>query len=101
MGVGSGGQRRAVPPASRIFKHGTDKVEGGLMVHFFGLVFSVAFPSPWNYVCRCPCPTSPMAIVYLLSLLLPCKRLRKHIVVCIYYLILNRSDCTATAGRSY
>jgi len=28
----------------RIFIHGTDKVEGALMVLFFGLVFSVAPP---------------------------------------------------------
>jgi len=38
MGVGRG----AVPPW--IFIHNTDKVEGGLMVLFFGLIFSDAFP---------------------------------------------------------
>jgi len=35
MGVGSKGG--GMPPW--IFIHGTDKVEGGLMVFFFGLVF--------------------------------------------------------------
>jgi len=32
-----------------IFRHDTDKVEGGLMVLFFGLVFSVAPPNPQKY----------------------------------------------------
>jgi len=40
MGVGSGGQAGRSSPW--IFMHGTNKVEGGLMVLFFGLVFSVA-----------------------------------------------------------
>jgi len=44
MDVGSGGQGRAVPPW--IFMHDTNKVEGDLMVLFFGLVFSFAFPTP-------------------------------------------------------
>jgi len=39
MDVGSGGQE-----GGWIFIHGTDKVEGGLMVLFFGLVFSVGSP---------------------------------------------------------
>jgi len=45
MGVGSKGQ---------IFKHSTDKVEGSLMVQFFGLVFTVAPPPPWKFFCRRP-----------------------------------------------
>jgi len=39
MGVGSGGQRAMAP---WIFIHSTDKVEGGLMMLFFGLVFPIA-----------------------------------------------------------
>jgi len=39
MGVGSGGQR-----SPWIFILDTDKVEGGLMLLFFGLVFSVGHP---------------------------------------------------------
>jgi len=39
MGIGSGGQESRTP---WIFKHDTDKVEGGLMVLFFVLIFSVA-----------------------------------------------------------
>jgi len=38
MGVGSGVPR----PPPWIFRHDTDKVEGGLMVLYFGLIFSVA-----------------------------------------------------------
>jgi len=38
MGVGSGEQGGRAP---WIFIHGTDKVKGGLMVLFFGFVFSV------------------------------------------------------------
>jgi len=41
MGVDSGGQGAVT---SWIFMHDTDKVEGGLMVLFFGLVFSVGLP---------------------------------------------------------
>jgi len=37
MGVGSGGQRRTVGPLD--FLDGADKVEGGLMVLFFGRLF--------------------------------------------------------------
>jgi len=43
MGVGSGGggeEQEGVAPW--IFVHDTDKVEGGLMVLFFGLVLPVA-----------------------------------------------------------
>jgi len=47
MGVGSGGQRGVMAPW--IFIHVTDKVEGGLMVLFFGLVFSVATPPFWKF----------------------------------------------------
>jgi len=36
-----------------IFIHDTDKVEIGLMVLFFGLVFSVALP--WIFFCLRPC----------------------------------------------
>jgi len=32
--------------ASWIFIDNTDKVEGGLIVLFFGLIFSVGFPHP-------------------------------------------------------
>jgi len=39
IGVG----REGMTPG--IFIHDTDKVEGGLMVRFFGLVFSVDLPS--------------------------------------------------------
>jgi len=45
MGVGSG-EQGAVP--FRIFMYDTDKVEGSLMMLFFGLVFSVASP-PENF----------------------------------------------------
>jgi len=38
MGIGA----RQSPPPPWIFKHGTDKVEGSLMVLFFGLVLSVS-----------------------------------------------------------
>jgi len=51
MDVGSGRQGEAVPPW--IFINGTDKAEGGLMVLFFGLVFTVG-PSPWKIFCRRP-----------------------------------------------
>jgi len=34
--------------------HDTDKVEGGLMVLFFGLVFSIA-TLPWKFFCRRTC----------------------------------------------
>jgi len=42
MGVGSEARGGPWPPC--IFIHGTDKVEGGLMVLFFGFVFSVGLP---------------------------------------------------------
>jgi len=42
-------QRGSVPPW--IFIFGTDKVEGGLMVLFFGLVFSVDLSPPWKIFC--------------------------------------------------
>jgi len=44
MGVGRGEERGTVPP--RIFIHGTDIVDRGLIVLFFGLFcqFSVFFP---------------------------------------------------------
>jgi len=43
------GAGEAWPPW--IFINGTDKVEGRLMVLFFGFVFSVA-PPPWKFFCR-------------------------------------------------
>jgi len=49
MGVGSGEQGGAVAPLD--FIYGTDKVEGGLMVLFFGPVFPVG--PPWKFFCRC------------------------------------------------
>jgi len=52
MGVGSGEQGGAVLPPPRIFIDGSDKVERGLMVLFFGLVFSVG--SPWKFFYRRP-----------------------------------------------
>jgi len=42
MGVGSGRQGGRSP--LWIFIHSTDKVEGGLIVLFFGLIFSVGPP---------------------------------------------------------
>jgi len=45
MGVGSGGQESAHP---WIFIYGTDKVEGGLMMLFFGVVFSIALPGNFS-----------------------------------------------------
>jgi len=42
MGVGSGGQE----PPPWIFIHDTDKVEGSLIVLFFGLVFFRCTPPP-------------------------------------------------------
>jgi len=42
-----------------IFMHRTDKAEIGLMVLFFGLVFYVSPPIPWNFFCRRPC-TNPI-----------------------------------------
>jgi len=47
MGIGRG---RGAP---WIFIHGTDKVEGGLLVLFFGHVFSVAL-RPWKFFCQRP-----------------------------------------------
>jgi len=40
------GAKSRGPPATWIFIHGTDNAEGGLIVLFFGLVFSVASPPP-------------------------------------------------------
>jgi len=51
MGVGRGEQGGA--PPSWIFIHDTDNVERGLMVLFFGLVFSLP-PSSWKVFCRRP-----------------------------------------------
>jgi len=48
MSVGSEGQGGAVPPW--IFIDCTFKVEGGLMVLIFGLVFPVG--PPWKWFCR-------------------------------------------------
>jgi len=48
MGVG---REDRGPWPQWIFIQNTDKVEGGLMVLFFGLVFSVD-PPPWNFFCR-------------------------------------------------
>jgi len=45
-------QRGAEPPW--IFIHGADKEERGLIVLFFGFVFSVA-PLSWKFFCRRPC----------------------------------------------
>jgi len=45
MGVGRGGKGAVAP---WIFIHDTDKVEGGLMVLFFGLVLCVT-PLPGNF----------------------------------------------------
>jgi len=39
-----------------IFIHNTDKVKGGLMLLFYGLVLSVGSP-PWNFFCRHPWST--------------------------------------------
>jgi len=58
MGVGSGRQGDSVSLPPLIFILGTDKVEEGLTVLFFGLVFSVApsleiflsTPLPWPIV---------------------------------------------------
>jgi len=36
-----------------IFMHDTDKVEGGFMVLFFGVIFTVA-PPPWKFFYRRP-----------------------------------------------
>jgi len=47
----TGGRERPWPPW--IFIDGTEKVEGGLMVLFFGLVFTVG--PPWKFFCL---PTS-------------------------------------------
>jgi len=49
MSVGSRGQGGPWPPW--IFIHGTDKVQEGLMVLFFGLVF-FSLPSPKKFFCR-------------------------------------------------
>jgi len=46
MGVGRGG--KGAVPSHWIFIHDTDKVEGGLMVLFLGLVFSFAL-LPGNF----------------------------------------------------
>jgi len=51
MGVGSGGMWHPW-----IFIRGTDKVEKGLMMLFFGLVFFRWLPPlPWKIFCRRPC----------------------------------------------
>jgi len=47
MSVGRKGQGGCAPPW--IFIHNTDKVEGSLMVLFFGLVFSVALHHAGNF----------------------------------------------------
>jgi len=52
-GVGSEDKGGAVPP-SRIFIDSTDKVERGLMVLFFGLVFTVGPLLHWKFFCRSP-----------------------------------------------
>jgi len=46
MSVGIGGARGSWP--SWIFIHDTNKVEEGLIVLFFGLVFSVALPGNFS-----------------------------------------------------
>jgi len=51
MGVSREGRRGAVPPW--IFIHDTDKVEGGLMVLLFGLIFFLVYP--WKFFFRRPC----------------------------------------------
>jgi len=53
MGVGRGGAGRGRANPRFSYVHGTDKVEGCLMVLFFGLVFSDA-PPPWKFFYRRP-----------------------------------------------
>jgi len=49
MGVDSRrGGRGVVPSAPCVFIHDTDKVDGGLMVLFFGLVFFIAPPGNFS-----------------------------------------------------
>jgi len=55
MGVGSGVQGGRGSPW--IFMHGTDKVEGGLFMLFFGLVFSVS-PLPLEMFLPTPLGTN-------------------------------------------
>jgi len=43
------GRRQWGPCLPWVFIHGADKVEGGLMMLFFGLVFSV---DPWKFFGR-------------------------------------------------
>jgi len=45
------GSGEGCAPPPWIFIHDTDKVEGGLMVLFFGLVF-FRCPLPWKIFCR-------------------------------------------------
>jgi len=49
MGVGIGGKGAVAPLDFHIFIHDTDNVEVGLMVLFFGHVFSVAPPPLGNF----------------------------------------------------
>jgi len=51
--MNSHGHRQRGPCSPWIFIHITDKVEEGLMVLFFSLVFSVALS--WKFFCRHPC----------------------------------------------
>jgi len=51
----------------KVFIHDTDKVERGLMVLFFGLVFFDA-PPTWKLFCGCPCMSEAKI------LLLPCQQ---------------------------
>jgi len=44
------GNRAVADCTPWIFIHDTDEVEAGLMVLFFGLVFSVASPTPGNFL---------------------------------------------------
>jgi len=44
VGSGGGGEGRKEPRPPWIFIEGTDKLEGGLMVLFFGLIFTVGSP---------------------------------------------------------
>jgi len=57
MGVGSGEQEDCGPPW--VFKHGTNIVDKGLKVLFFGsfLLFFGLFSvgPPWKFFCRRPC----------------------------------------------
>jgi len=52
IGVGEGG-RAGVPCSVWIFIHYTNKVEGSLIVLFFGLVY-IRCPLSWKIFCRRP-----------------------------------------------